>query len=63
MNTSRKEKEINRSRIPKEKRGQKKSQRTTERGYEKVEYSLVFKRERYNGKEDLRKSKILINSQ
>lgn len=63
MNTSRKEKEINRNRIPKEKRGQKKSQRRTERGYEKVTYSLVFKRERYNGKEDLRKSKILIYSQ
>lgn len=51
MNRSQKGKEINGSWISKEKRGQEKIQRRTEAGYEKVEYSLVFKRDTCKGKE------------
>lgn len=40
-----------------------KFQKRTKASYEKVECSLVSKRETYKGKEDLRKSKILLYSQ
>lgn len=45
------------------KKTQKREQKKIQTTYERVDCSLVFKREMCKGKEDLRKSKILTYSQ